>query len=77
MPVETPRLPKETHQYLLQGSRYANNHMPIVGYEVAQYEKENIKMGDVIRAIIPSLVGAAFFFLLAGVFALGWIAASQ
>lgn len=70
MPTDKPRLPKETYAYLL--GRGGNNHMPIVGNEVAEYAKEKMKVGDMIRAVIPSLIGVAFFFLLAGVFLLGW-----
>ena len=70
MPSEQPRLPKETYAYLL--NRDANRHLPIVGNEVAEYAKEGMKVGDMIRAVLPSLIGVAFFFLLAGMFLLGW-----
>lgn len=33
MPVETPRLPRETHQYLLQAK--GNTHLPLIFGEVA------------------------------------------
>jgi len=46
--------------------------MPIVGNEVAEYGPGKASAQDALDAIIPSLVGVVFFFLLAGMFLLGW-----
>lgn len=70
MPSEQPRLPKETYAYLL--GRGGNTHMPIVGNEVAEYGPGKASAQDALDAIIPSLVGVVFFFLLVGMFLLGW-----
>lgn len=69
MPTEQPRLPKETHRYLLQG-RDANRHMPIIGYEVAEYRRGGINLS---RLLIGALYCAFFLFFLCLVFYAGWV----
>lgn len=69
MPSEQPRLPKETHRYLLQG-RDANRHMPIVGMEVAEYRRERVRLFNFLSGLLAAFAIVGIVVL---VFYAGWV----